>query len=151
MKSRVRYFILSGTIMSLGCVGAQRVKPFDSLRDSPPATASGGADGLRGTAIGFVPAASAGGQDHRTGTGNSRSRIEIGTTADGGAPHGVIGGAIGALAGGALGYSWMLFYCDRAGGCSGVRPALTGAAIGAILGVGVEWLIRARNGAGHRP
>lgn len=41
-----------------------------------------------------------------------------------------------------MGYYMAIGLCETSGGCSGANAALAGAAIGAILGVGVEWLIR---------
>ncbi len=78
----------------------------------------------------------------RLGDGYRVSTKETGTTLKNDVPHGVIGGALGAVAGGLFGYYLAIGLCEKSGGCSGGSAALAGAAIGAILGVGVEWLVR---------
>ena len=62
--------------------------------------------------------------------------------AAGGIRHGVIGAISGAIVGGALGYAWVGMHCDNGISCNATRPVLTGAAIGAVIGMIVEYGIR---------
>jgi hypothetical protein len=61
--------------------------------------------------------------------------------AGGGLPHGVIGGSIGAVLGGALGYLRVELNCEISN-CDHMRSALTGAAIGAGVGIVLEYFVR---------
>jgi len=67
---------------------------------------------------------------------------EIGTHANRSMPHGVIGAAIGGVAGGAIGYLRMRMFCEMHGRCDATRDMLIGAAIGATIGVVVEYVVR---------
>ena len=63
-------------------------------------------------------------------------------------PHGLVGALIGGLFGGALGYVRAGMYCETQN-CDYARSVLTGAAIGAGLGVLAEYLVR--NAKWERP
>ena len=56
--------------------------------------------------------------------------------------HGVIGATIGGITGGTIGYLRMLSYCETRGRCDATRDVLIGAAIGATIGVVLEYFIR---------
>jgi enoyl-CoA hydratase/carnithine racemase len=56
--------------------------------------------------------------------------------------HGVIGAVSGALLGGGLGYAYVAMHCDNGVSCNATRAVLTGAAIGAAVGVVLEYAIR---------
>jgi len=60
-------------------------------------------------------------------------------------PHGVIGGTIGAVVGGALGYMRVGMNCEG-GNCDATGSVLTGAAIGAVVGIGIEYFVRHARG-----
>lgn len=92
--------------------------------------------------VGFHTGGAAGSLAVRIADSYSVSRTEIDTTDSREIPHGLIGGTLGALAGGALGYSMAVGLCEKSGGCSGATAAITGALIVAILGIGIEWLVR---------
>ncbi len=70
------------------------------------------------------------------------SKMEFDTTSSGGVPHGLIGGTLGALGGGTMGYLMALGLCEKSSGCGQGNAAFAGAVIGAILGIGIEWLVR---------
>lgn len=57
-------------------------------------------------------------------------------------PPGAIGGAIGAAVGGALGFLSVQIHCEMGVNCPVARSVLTGAAIEAIMGLFVEWVVR---------
>ena len=78
----------------------------------------------------------------RNADSHSVSRIELDTTGSGGIPHGLIGGALGAIGGGTWGYWMALGLCEKSSGCGQGNAAIAGALIGAILGIGIEWLVR---------
>ena len=65
-----------------------------------------------------------------------------------GLPHGVTGGTIGAIVGGAIGWASVRIHCESGVPCPTTRSTLTGAAIGAVLGVVVEYAIRNRTPPG---
>jgi hypothetical protein len=73
---------------------------------------------------------------------HSRAADRYTTSDNGSIPHGVMGATIGGIAGGAIGYLRMLMYCENRGQCDATRDVLTGAAIGAVIGVVVEYFIR---------
>ena len=143
MKSRSQYFILLGLIMNSGCATVQPVKAFDRL-DAPlgSATASPNVVGPQRAPIGFARAASVDARDLRTIQGHSVSRNATATSGVGEIPPGVIGGAVGAVVGGAVGYLRVQAFCEMGSSCDAGRSVLTGAAIGAILGLFVEWVVR---------
>jgi hypothetical protein len=62
-----------------------------------------------------------------------------------GLPYGVTGGTIGAMVGGAIGWVSVRIHCENGSPCNTTRSTLTGAAIGAVLGVVVEYAIRNRH------
>jgi hypothetical protein len=78
----------------------------------------------------------------RIAESHSGPRTEIDTTGSGGIPHGLIGGTLGALGGGAWGYWMALGLCEKSSGCGQGNAAIAGALIGAIVGIGIEWLVR---------
>lgn len=143
MKSRSRCLILLGLIMSSGCASAQPVKVFDRL-DAPLGTATASPDpvGPQRAPIGFAHAASVDARDIWTIQRYSVSRNETASSGVGEISPGILGGGIGAAVGGALGFVWAKAHSDN--GVEGplARPVLTGAAIGAILGLFVEWVVR---------
>src|SRR5437868_4815340 len=61
------------------------------------------------------------------GVGYPKLRSDTTTTSGGHIPHGLIGGTLGAIAGGALGYSMAIGLCEKSGGCGGGTAALIGA------------------------
>jgi hypothetical protein len=67
------------------------------------------------------------------------------SASDSGLPHGVTGGAIGVIVGGAIGWLSVRIHCESGPPCPTTRSTLTGAAIGAALGVVVEYAIRNRH------
>jgi hypothetical protein len=85
--------------------------------------------------VGFSPAArkeSTGSSDAEARAIGSANRIQ----------HGVIGAVSGALVGGAAGYAYVAMHCESGVPCSHARAVLTGAAVGAVLGVIIEYVIR---------
>ena len=62
-----------------------------------------------------------------------------------GLPHGVAGATIGAIVGGAIGWASVRIHCESGVPCPTARSTLTGAAIGAVLGVVVEYVTRNRH------
>jgi hypothetical protein len=68
--------------------------------------------------------------------------VEVKKDSNRGLPHGLVGATIGAIAGGAIGYARVQMYCDGADPCNATRSTLAGAAIGAAVGVLVEYVIR---------
>ena len=68
------------------------------------------------------------------------SRLQ--TQSDGEMPHGLIGAATGTVVGGALGYLYTAMHCDNGAACDGTRSILTGAAVGAGVGLIVEYFVR---------
>jgi hypothetical protein len=67
------------------------------------------------------------------------------SASDSGPPHGVTGGTIGAIVGGAIGWASVRIHCESGVPCPTTRSTLTGVAIGAVLGVVVEYAIRNRH------
>ena len=67
---------------------------------------------------------------------------QLKTESNKGLPHGVVGAAIGAIAGGTIGYARVQMYCDGADPCNATRSTVTGAVIGAALGALLEVAIR---------
>jgi outer membrane lipoprotein SlyB len=57
-------------------------------------------------------------------------------------PKGAVGAIVGGAVGATVGYLAAVGLCERQGGCSGAKAAVGGAIIGAIVGFGLEWLIR---------
>jgi hypothetical protein len=55
---------------------------------------------------------------------------------------GVLGATIGAAVGASLGYLRMRAYCESDGRCDATRDVLTGAIIGATIGIIVEYFVR---------
>jgi hypothetical protein len=92
--------------------------------------------------VGFHTRAAAGSLAVRIPGSYSVLRTEVDTTGSGGIPHGLIGGTLGALGGGTMGYLMALGLCEKNSGCGQGNAAITGALIGAILGIGIEWLVR---------
>ncbi len=70
------------------------------------------------------------------------SKVEFDTTGSDGIPRGLIGGTLGALSGGTMGYLMALGLCEKSSGCGQGNAAIAGAVIGAILGISIEWLVR---------
>ncbi len=141
MKSRGRYFLLLGLVISSGSAGGQRVGPFDPLTGSARSVIAGTAMGRERATTWVSPDLFAHIRDVRVGASYFPSGIDT-DSAGGRVPHGLIGGALGAVAGGVLGYSWVRAYCETSSGCNSARPILTGAAIGAIVGAVLEYFIR---------
>ena len=143
MKSRSRWFILLGLIMNSAGASAQPVRGlerFDASIES--AAASPDAVGPQRAPIGFARAASVDSRDVRTIEGYSASRKATAASSVGEIPPGVLGGAIGAAVGGAVGWLRVQAFCDAGSDCPAARSVLTGAAIGAIMGLFVEWVVR---------
>jgi hypothetical protein len=143
MKSRSRCFILLGLIMNSAGATAQPVrglKRFDVSIES--AAASPNAVGPQRAPIGFARAASVDTREVRTIDGYSASRKETPVSGAHEFQPGVIGGAIGAAVGGAVGWLRVQAFCDAGNDCPAARSVLTGAAIGAIMGLFVEWVVR---------
>ena len=92
--------------------------------------------------VGFHTRGAAGSLTVRIPGSYSVLRTEVDTTDSGGIPHGLIGGTLGALGGGTMGYLMALGLCEKSSGCGQGNAAITGALIGAILGIGIEWLVR---------
>ncbi len=86
--------------------------------------------------------ASAGSHPGRIPSSYPVSKMEFDTTGSGGIPHGLIGGTLGAVGGGTMGYLMALGLCEKSSGCGQGDAAFAGAVIGAILGIGIEWLVR---------
>ena len=57
-------------------------------------------------------------------------------------PEGLVGGLLGGILGGTLSYFVVTGNCDASGGCSTSNAVLVGTAIGVVVGIGVEWLVR---------
>ena len=70
---------------------------------------------------------------------------QLKSASDLGLPHGVTGGTIGAIVGGAIGWASARMHCESGVPCPTTRSTLTGAAIGAVLGVLVEYAVRNRH------
>lgn len=64
------------------------------------------------------------------------------SASDSGLPHGVTGGTIGAIVGGAIGWLSVRIHCESGPPCPTTRSTLTGAVIGAALGALLEVAIR---------
>ena len=92
--------------------------------------------------VGFHVGDGAGSHSVRIPGSHTVSKIEFDTAGSGGIPHGLIGGTLGALSGGTTGYLMALGLCEKSSGCGQGNAAFAGALIGAILGIGIEWLIR---------
>ena len=92
--------------------------------------------------IGFHIGASAGSHTVRIPRSHPVSKMEFDTTSSGGIPHGLIGGTLGALGGGTTGYLMALGLCEKSSGCGQGNAAFAGGVIGAVLGIGIEWLVR---------
>jgi hypothetical protein len=142
MKSRSRCFILLGLIVSSSRATAQPVRAFERFDTSiESAAASRNPIGPQRAPIGFARA-SVGTRDFRTIEGYSASRKETAAGRIDEFAPGVIGGVIGAAVGGALGFLRVQAYCDNGVNCPVGGSVLTGAAIGAIMGLFVEWVVR---------
>lgn len=76
---------------------------------------------------------------HKTLAGGGELALKADSA--GGLPHGVIGGGIGAVLGGGLGYLRVGMYCET-NNCDATRSVLTGAAIGAGVGMVLEYFVR---------
>jgi len=74
-------------------------------------------------------------------TGMLRNQTTNPNAESGSIPTGALGGLIGGVAGGVFGYTFEKMLCDTSR-CSATRPVLIGAVLGALLGAGLEWLIR---------
>jgi hypothetical protein len=143
MKSSVRSFILLGLAVNAGCATVQPGKAFDRLDASPGSvTVSQSAVGPQRVPIGFARPASVDTRDVRTIQGYSVSRNETAASGAGEIQPGVLGAGIGAFVGGTLGWLRVQMYCDNGSNCPAARSVLTGAAIGATLGLFVEWVFR---------
>jgi hypothetical protein len=143
MKSRSRCFILLGLVMNSGCATGQPVKVVDRLDASlGSVTASRSAVGPKRAPIGFARGASVDTRGARKIQGYPVSRVATATSSVDEFQPGVLGGLIGAAVGGALGFVWARAQWDN--GVEGplARPVLTGAAVGAALGLFVEWVVR---------
>jgi hypothetical protein len=79
---------------------------------------------------------------HPAGLAASTTAVETTAASSTDIPHGLIGGVSGAIVGGALGYLWMDMQCDNDVCGPATRPVLTGAAVGAVIGIIVEYGIR---------
>jgi hypothetical protein len=142
MKSRSRCFLLLGFILNSCRAAAQPVSGFGRLDTSiESAAVSHDAVGpLRGP-VGFAHAASVETRDGWRIPGYSALRKKNVASIDE-FPPGVVGGAIGAAVGGAVGFVRAQMYCDNGVHCPVGGSVLTGAAIGAIMGLFVEWVVR---------
>jgi hypothetical protein len=143
MKSRSRCFILLGLITNSAAATAQPVKAFERFDSSIESTAaSRDAVGPQRAPVGFARATSVDSRDARTIQGYSASRKKPAASSIDEFPPGAVGAAIGAVVGGALGFLRVQAYCDNGVNCPVARSVLTGAAIGAIMGLFVEWVVR---------
>jgi hypothetical protein len=143
MKSRSRCFLLLGFIVHSGRAAAQQGSAFERFDTSNESAAvSRDTVGPQRAPIGFVGATSLDTRDVRTIAGYGTSRKKITTSSSDEFPPGVIGGAMGAVVGGAVGFLRVQMYCEMGTDCSAARSVLTGAAIGAIMGLFVEWVVR---------
>jgi hypothetical protein len=112
---------------------------FDASIES--VAASRDAVGPQRAPLGYTRAASVD-RDLRAIPGYSASRNKSTANSLDEFPPGAIGAAIGAAVGGALGFLRVQAYCDNGVNCPVARSVLTGAAIGAIMGLFVEWVVR---------
>lgn len=143
MKSWARSFILVGLAMNTGRASAQPVKGFDRLDASlESVTGFRNAVGPQRAPIGFARAAAVDTRDVRTIQGYSVSRNQTASSGVGEISPGILGGGIGAAVGGALGFVWAKAHSDNGVDGPLTRPVLNGAAVGAILGLFVEWVVR---------
>jgi hypothetical protein len=122
---------------------AQPVRAFERFDASTESAAdTRDAVGPQRVPIGFARAAPVDTRDIPTIQGYSTSRKKsAGNGIDEFTP-GVIGGAIGAVVGGAVGFLRVQAHCEMGIDCPATRSVLTGAAIGAMLGLFVEWVVR---------
>jgi hypothetical protein len=143
MKSRSLCLMLLGTVLSSGCAKARLETAFYRIETSPGSViASRDAVGPRLAPVGLARRASVETQNAGTIQGYSVSRVATATSSVDEFPPGLIGGLIGAAVGGALGFVWARAHCDN-GVCGGLaRPTLSAAAVGALLGLFVEWVAR---------
>jgi hypothetical protein len=143
MKSRSRCFILLGLIVSSSRATAQPVRAFGRHDVSiESAAVSRDAVGPQRAPIGFARAASVDSRDVRTIAEYSASRKATAAGRIDEFAPGVIGGVIGAAVGGAVGWLRVQAFCDNGVNCPVAGSVLTGAAIGAIMGLFVEWVVR---------
>src|ERR1700681_4701001 len=120
MKSRSRCFLLLGLIVNSGRVAAQPVSAFERFDTSiETAAASRDVVGPRRAPIGFVfvGVASRDIRDVRTIAGFPASRKKITISSMDEFPPGVIGGAIGAVVGGAVRFLRVQIYCEMGSDC----------------------------------
>jgi hypothetical protein len=78
----------------------------------------------------------------RPGPARVQAGAQLKTDSNKRLPHGLVGATIGAIVGGAIGYARVQMYCDGADPCNATRSTVTGAAVGAALGVLVEYFVR---------
>jgi hypothetical protein len=143
MKSWARSFILVGLAMNTGRASAQPVKGFDRLDASlESVTGFRNAVGPQRAPIGFARAAAVDTRDVRTIQGYSVSRNQTASSGVGEISPGILGGGIGAAVGGAVAFLWVQAHREQGIDGPTARPVLTGAAIGVILGLFVEWVVR---------
>jgi hypothetical protein len=143
MKSAARSFVLLGLALNTGCATAQSVQAFDPPDPSPGSvTPSEGAVGPQLTPIWFARPASRDLGDARTIHGYSVARNETAASGISEIRPGVLGAGIGAVVGGVLGWASVAIHCDNGVSCNSPRAIVTGAAIGAVLGLFVEWFVR---------
>jgi hypothetical protein len=143
MKSLSRCFVLLGLITSSVCATAQTVRSFERFDASIESTfGSRDAVGPYRAPVGFSHAASVETRDLGAIPGYSASRNKSTANSIDEFPPGAVGAAIGAVVGGALGFLRVEIHCDNGVNCPVGRSVLTGAAIGAIMGLFVEWVVR---------
>ena len=143
MKTCSRCLMLLALIVNSACATAQPLKAFERFDASiESAAVSRDAVGPQRAPIGFAKGASVETRDLRTIQGYSASRKNFTTSSTDEFPPGVIGGTIGAVVGGAVGFLRVQMYCEMGIDCPATRSVITGAAIGAIMGLFVEWVVR---------